>query len=354
VPSELVRLAYERVKADNRWRVFYRHPFELALVGVSPDSWLEEVEQLVDSARYVAEPAPPLEVAKPKWHVRPGLALSLRDQLAYHYASLKAAAVVAPLLEWSAYTVRFSYRVARGGREWFEKEFQGWRNFDHVSLGKISDGAKYVIVADISGYYENIDIGRLVTELAAAQVDRTVRDQLSSLWNKWAGVRGRGIPQGCAPSHVFGEFYLDPVDRGLSAFGIEHIRYLDDMRVFANSDKEAKLQLHELSRLLRDRGLNLQTAKTEILSAARAKTHFSAVRKYITRVSRKIAEELAALGRFGEYGDPDELRRFLATDPDDPPPEVVERAWESFVAGELGVFDPTVFHYLLRRPSSAS
>ena len=191
MPSELARLAYERVKADNGWRVFYRHPFEMALVDVSPDSWLEEVEQLVDSAGYVADPAPPLEVAKPNWHVRPGLALSLRDQLAYNYATLKAAAAVGPLLEWSAYTVRFSYRVARAGREWFEREFQGWRNFDRVSLGKISGGAKYVVVADISGYYENIDIGRLVTELAAAQVDQTTRDQLSRLWNKWAGVRGR-------------------------------------------------------------------------------------------------------------------------------------------------------------------
>jgi hypothetical protein len=28
---------------------------------------------------------------------------------------------------------------------------------------------------------------------------------------------------------------------------------------------------------------------------------------------------------------------------------VVERAWESFVAGELGQFNKTVFHYLLRR-----
>src|SRR5205085_1731936 len=73
------------------------------------------------------------------------------------------------------------------------------------------------------------------------------------------------------PSHVFGEFYLDPIDRTLSAYGIDHIRYLDDIRIFANSYKAAKQQLQELSRLLRDRGLNLQTAKTEILSASKAK-----------------------------------------------------------------------------------
>jgi hypothetical protein len=349
IPTELARLAYERVKADNAWRVFYRHPFEIDLVDVSPNDWVHEVEALVDSAQYVAEPAPPLEVPKPNWHVRPGLALSLRDQVAYSYAGLRAAPVIAPLLDWSAYTVRFSYRLANAGKQWFEREFQGWRNFDHVSLGKLAGHAKYVVVSDISGYYENIDIGRLVSELAALRVEKPARDQLGRLWNKWAGPRGRGIPQACAPSHVFGEFYLDPVDRSLRASGIDHLRYLDDIRIFTASAREARLQLQELSRLLRDRGLNLQSAKTDVLEASKARVLFSSVRKCVSRVSRKMALELALLGRAGEYADPEEIRRILLTDPNDPPPEVVERAWGSFVAGEFGDFDKTVLHYLLRR-----
>jgi hypothetical protein len=342
--SDLIRLAYQRVKADNEWRVFYRHPFELELVDVSPGDWAAEIEQAVDTATYVADPAPSLEVPKAGWNIRPGLALSIRDQLAYHYASLHAATRLAPLLDWSAYTVRFSYRLRMTGKAWFEREFQGWRSFDTVSLGKINGGAKYVVVADIAGYYENIDIRRLVTELDAAQVGRTTCEQLSKLWNKWAGVRARGIPQAHAPSHVFGEFYLDPVDRGLRAYEIEHIRYLDDFRIFATSERQARIHLHELSRLLRDRGLNLQTAKTEILSVETATARFSSVHKYVARVSREIAAKLAALGHFNEYGDPEEVRRFLATDPENPPPEVVERAWESFVNGEFGGFDKTVFH----------
>jgi hypothetical protein len=349
MPSELMRLAYARMRADNDWRVFYRHPFELSLVEVSVDDWLDEVQALTDAGAYVAEPAPPLEVPKPGWHIRPGLALSLRDQLAYHYATLKAAPAVTPPLDWSAYTVRFSYRVANSGKDWFEKEFQGWKNFDRVSLGKLSGGAKFVVVADISGYYENIDIGRLIAELSAAPVDPIVREQLRLLWNKWAGVRARGIPQACAPSHVFGEFFLDPVDRALRAYGIDHVRYLDDIRMFSSSAKRARLQLQELSRILRDRGLNLQTAKTEIFSASKAKIAFASVQRYLGRVSRRIAQELAALGDFNEYADPDEVRRFLATDPDNPPPEVVEKAWESFAEGALGGFDKTVFHYLLAR-----
>ena len=76
------------------------------------------------------------------------------------------------------FTARRPNSRAKSGRDWFEKEFQGWRNFDRVSLGKLSGGAKFVVVADISGYYENIDIGRLVAELSAVPVDPIVRDQL--------------------------------------------------------------------------------------------------------------------------------------------------------------------------------
>ena len=348
MPSEAAKQAYARLLYDLDRRVFYRHPYEDKFVSSTRDDWLSELEAAADAAAYVADPSPQIDIPKVGWHTRPGLALSLRDQFVYHYVALKAVPVLLPLMEWSAASVRFSYRLARAGKTWFEKEFQGWRNFDKVSLGKISGGAKHVLVSDIAGYYENIDIGRLILELQAARVDKSACDQLSALWNKWCGVRGKGIPQGYSPSHVFGEFYLDPIDRALTSMGIDHVRYLDDIRVFSRSAVDARRALHELSRLLRDRGLNLQSAKTEILTAAKSRKAFSAVHASVRSVGRRIADELMRLAREGDYIHPDDIALVLRTDPDDPPPEVVERAWRSFVDGELA-FNKTLFHYLLGR-----
>ena len=355
MPTDEGRRAYARMVDDQRRRTFYRHPYANRFLEAGDiDGWIDDLVAAVDNGRFVPGAAPAIEMPKANFHIRPGLLLSLEDQFVYHLLAMRAAEVIAPQIEWSARTKRFSHRLAPGGsRSWFDSIFKGWRNFTRVSLGRINGQdatATHVLVTDIAGFYENIDIGRLVQELRAAGVADYVTTLLSTLWNKWCGVRRRGIPQGLSPSDLFAEFFMNAVDEMLSAQGLDYIRYSDDIRIFVSSERSGRVAQQTLERVLRDRGLNPQTAKTMLQDAASAAAAFDQVPQALSAISQTMARELREVSAItGEYLDPAELIRVLRVDSDRPSKEVVERAWQGFVDGEFGEFNKTVFHYLLAR-----
>lgn len=349
------RRAYARLVDDQRRRTFYRHPYANTFLEAGGiDGWIDDLVSAVDNGRFVPGAAPAIEVPKAHFHIRPGLLLSLEDQFVYHLLAMRAAKVIAPQIDWSVGTKRFSHRLApEGSRSWFNSIFIGWRDFTRASLGRINGQeptASHVLVADIAGFYDNIDIGRLVQELMAAAVPNDVTNLLSTLWNKWCGVRRRGIPQGLSPSDLFAEFFMNAVDETLSAQKLDHIRYSDDIRIFVSSERSGRIAQQVLERVLRDRGLNLQTAKTILQDAATAVRVFDQVPQALTAISQTMARELREVSAInGGYIDPAELIRILRADSYSPPTDVVERAWQGFVDGEFGEFNKTVFHYLLAR-----
>ena len=341
--------AFRRVQNDQRERTFFTHPCNVEVLTVHRSEWLAELQRRVDDSKYTPRPAPLLSIAKENWHVRPGVVLTLDDQVVYQYLALLARPVVAPQLEWSEGKVRFSHYLSKSGASGFQRPFLGWKNFSHASIKKLKDASKYVVITDIAGYYENIDIGRLIQDLRASGVSSSVTELLSACLNKWAGPRARGIPQGNSASDLFGEFYLNSVDRTLATEGFEHARYSDDFRVFADSQVNAIKALHRLSELLRERGLNIQTAKSDILDAADARQRFTKVGRVLADVSQRIGGELEDLVGTDPYITPAALRKYIRSDPNDPAPAVVEAAWHEFEAGEFGQFNRSVFHYLISR-----
>lgn len=46
MPLSPEQLAYARLKSDNKSRVFYRHPYELALVELASREWIADVQGL--------------------------------------------------------------------------------------------------------------------------------------------------------------------------------------------------------------------------------------------------------------------------------------------------------------------
>ena len=313
--------------------------------------WLGSLQSRLDDGTYVPRPAPLLSVPKPEWHVRPAAVLTLEDHVVYNYLALLARVLVGPQLQWSERKgIRYSNYIAQRGVWWFRRSFVGWKAFGASSLDRL-EKATHVLVTDITGYYENIDIGRLVQDLRATGVDSSVTRLLSVCLNKWAGRRGKGIPQGYSASDLFGEFYLNTVDLALEAEGLSHARYLDDFRIFATSKIAAVRALHRLSELVRERGLNLQTAKSNILDAEQARDSFSTVERVLSTVSKRIGSELKGLLADDPYITPQALRAYIRSDPDAPAPAVVEAAWREFEAGKFGDFNKSVFHYLASRLS---
>lgn len=282
--------------------------------------------------------------------VRPGSLLSVEDALLYTLIVGKLHTNIRKRLEWSQGTVDVAYQLQEPSKiEWLKGGFSVWRQMREMSLDTLKEGFRYVVVTDITGFYENIDISRLVSELRETGADEELVNLLSKCLNKWAHPRGKGIPQGYSASDILAKLYLEPLDKALTNKGMRHYRYVDDLRVFCTSHLDAKRSIEFLTSQLSIRGLNLQSAKTKILSREEAKSVFDGVTETIEALNHQVLEEIAdGLAANGYVFERHELVRALQLHKG-PPPETLERAFvEQFLETERS-FDKTLFTYLLRR-----
>jgi len=240
------------------------------------------------------------------------------------------------------------------GAEWLESRFVAWRRFRELSLNEIAKGANYVVSTDIVGFYENIALRTLASDLNDLGVAAPVVAALSSSLSRWSGVRGRGVPQGYSPSDILAKLYLTRVDRALAEAGYRHLRYVDDYRIFCSTRPESKLALLELQRLLRQRGLNAKAAKTAIMRADSAIQVIDGVMPVLGPLIAKYKDEVGAvLGVDAGYMSPRELHEALAKSGTAPPTEVLRGGYQTYFTDRTGDFNKTVFHYLLNRLAEA-
>jgi hypothetical protein len=355
--NNAMQLALRRLESERKKRTFYKIPFELEFLKADLNAWLQPLQRQLDAHDYVPSTASPLDAPKADWHIRPASVITLNDQLAYHYIALICLPNIRHYLEWAEGKIRFSNKILpETENSWFTEMFPGWNQFREKSIELLGSGYNFVLETDISGYYENIDISRLIRELRSLGIDAEHLANLSTCLNKWAEPRGRGIPQGFSPSDLFAEFYLDPLDRHLHSEQFVHLRYMDDIRIFTVTERDARRALHTLTIHLRERGLNLQTAKTKVLPSVEAINSYNKIYQIIEGVAEQLAEELSQLE---DVGDPywgsveDQIRELVSTNPDSPSIEVLDQIWADFTAGNLGGFDKTLFHFLIKRMSGA-
>lgn len=354
-----LQAGWQRVLRDNRiMRTFVRHPHELSLAWDNIADWHALLVDDIRSGRYAPSAMRICDVPKPGGHARPGAVLTLRDQVVY--ASLVHAMLprIRGALGWSR-RIDYAYRFrpqARSG-EWFESRFRGWRQFGTDTLNRIANGAAYVVVADIAGYYEYIDLAVLASDLRRLGCDEEATTLLAACLNMWSQtlMSGKGIPQGHSASDVLGKVYLDQVDRRLAEQGYVHGRYVDDFRIFCDDRRESKTALLELTSSLRKRGLILQSAKS---SAQPADTVRGGIEVVQHRIRDIVSRYLADMAELFEVEDPyltvadaDEL---LAESPDEVPLEHIESAYRTFFMEQAAPFDKTLFHFLLRRMGTGS
>jgi hypothetical protein len=253
---------------------------------------------------------------------------------------------------WSQGVVDFSYRLALtpANPDWLRDRFTGWKDFQDRSLRAIDGRISHVVIADITSFYENIDISLLLSDLREEHAPGPAIDQIGTCLNRWAQVTGRGIPQGQSASDILAKLYFDNIDRNLRRMGYQHLRYVDDIRIFCRSHIEAKRVLIDLSDLLRKRGLSLQAAKSEICGAADARERIDEVTATLRRVNEDfIRQVVREAGLGGPYTTVHEADEILEENPEDAPLEVIKEAYRAHVIAHPGRFNATLFRFLLNR-----
>jgi hypothetical protein len=156
------------------------------------------------------------------------------------------------------------------------------------------------------------------------------------------------VPQGLSASDVLAKVYLNPIDQGMVDAQINYIRYVDDMRLFCAEVPACKKALMFLTQSLRRRGLNLQSAKTEIVSAAQAKATIEGIAPIITEVQKQYRDFLLnTMESISPYMTIEDIDEKIS--PDDAPVEVVREVFRQNFIDKPGKFNKTLFHYLINR-----
>ena len=345
-----LELAWKRMKADQIDRVFVRSPYEIALIDSDRQAWLSALRDRLAAGGYHPQSMDICDVPKSPVMVRPGGLLSVTDSVVFAAAVGECLPQLIQAMKLPERMIDLSNQLSPNPDKpnWLRNRFECWKSFRDESLKALTPEITCVVVADISGFFENVDIPILISDLKGAGAPHDPVTLLNSCLRKWAHVSDRSIPQGHSAGDILAKFYLHPVDAAL-ALNYRHLRFVDDFRIFCQTRTEALRAIVELTRLLRSRGLVLNSAKSQIYLASDAMRMIDGAIPIIESVRESVVEQITqSLG--SSYVKTSEATSVLGTAEADIPLDLVEHTFKAyFVDAPLVDFQRSLFHFLLTR-----
>lgn len=138
--------------------------------------------------------------------------------------------------------------------------------------GLLKQGYRYVVDADIKGYFDSIPRDKLMELVQRKVADGRILDLLNGylqqevMESMKSWVPAAGTPQGAVISPLLANIYLDPLDRRMEETGIEMVRYADDFLILCRSQAAAEDALGQVRKWTEEAGLSLHPDKTHIVS----------------------------------------------------------------------------------------
>lgn len=142
-------------------------------------------------------------------------------------------------------------------------------------LAAIEDGARFVALADIEGFFTKISKTHVVeiVEHATGSSDFTaffrqaINVELSNLaalrsLNADWPIEDIGVAQGNSLSPLLGNMVLADFDRQMNEGDCRCIRYIDDFIILAPTERAANARLRKAKAILADLGMNLSPTKS--------------------------------------------------------------------------------------------
>jgi Reverse transcriptase (RNA-dependent DNA polymerase) len=147
-----------------------------------------------------------------------------------------------------------------------------YAKFSEALRKAFADGFLYTASFDLTACYDSIDHRVLKHFLLDLKFEPEFCDYLCELLRTWTSssssvpiYQGHGIPQGPPPSGLLSECVLRHFDdNGPASKAIRYFRYVDDIRLFAKSEKSIRKRLILLDRISKEVGLFPQSSKIDI------------------------------------------------------------------------------------------
>jgi len=140
----------------------------------------------------------------------------------------------------------------------------GWRSFQQQAKLN-AEQFNYVVVCDIADFYRQIKPHSIADTLAKSNCHSDLQKRLLLVLDL-LDLHVNGLPIGGPASRILAEAVLGEVDASFVRENMTYCRFVDDIRIFSNSQQIAYQQLLRVNEILYQEGFSVQKSKTRVLS----------------------------------------------------------------------------------------
>ncbi|MBI3786060.1 MAG: hypothetical protein HY270_21955 [Deltaproteobacteria bacterium] len=258
-----------RSNPDASYKGYFRDLY--AIYAVADNRLLKRLQHRLRRGIYDPTRACKLFFPKPSGILRPYSLLTIEDQIVYQAAVNLVAERLFPKVKHRYNTEVFGHLYAGKTSVWFYRKWSdGYKAFNDAARKAFADGYRFAASFDLTACYDSLDHGVLRHMLQGIGCDKEFSETLTKWLSVWTATdRGiyhnHGIPQGPLGSGLLSEVVLRHFDdRRKSEGKVRYFRYVDDIRLFAKSQRELRRLLVRLDLLSKDIGLFPQASKISI------------------------------------------------------------------------------------------
>jgi hypothetical protein len=289
-------IVINRIQVDVR-SDFILAPHYNAIFVKAKDELAGRTQELLRSGKYEPDLPLTMDVPKGRGFTRPGSILHPIDRVVYQ----ALADAVAPTLESHLDRNRSFAQVitdVTSTEHLFEYPQESWEQHQN-KLSTMCKQGGYFVKADVANYFERIPQHHLVNLMYAADCKTEIVKLIEEILLAFQERNSYGIIQGVFPSDLFGNFFLSDLDAFCELHDIESSRYVDDVYMRFETEKEAYKGLMKLIGRLRRDGLHLNEYKSGIHTADELIKEETEIDQMFAEVRQEIEAEISADAGYG-------------------------------------------------------
>ena len=306
-----------RIRADIRTDFILSPHLSSVFVHARNELW-DQTQDKLSGGSY--EPDLPLTISVPKENgfYRPGSILLPEDRVVYQLLVDESIDALEEQLDRDR---TFSHLPINNEDEIFASSHDGWERYQAKIIQMCGDYG-FMVKADIANYFERIPQHHLINLMNSSGCNTSATNLLKEVLLAFQERDSFGIIQGVYPSDVLGNYYLSEFDAYCELNEIPSARYVDDIFMAFETEREAKLGMVNLVDHLRREGLHLNEHKSGVRTSASVIREESAIEELFEAAREEARESLddyieSGYGFTAEWGDeePEEVDiELLATE----------------------------------------